>query len=176
MTDERGSTISFTDAELDALERRLRWSGDAWTMAGDDEDEPGDTELGKQLKQAADAIAQLRRERVPRIDGYAYRYATELGDVVRFNDGSEVNGSKPIATLPYMFIDAAKVSPMTEPTISIAGQIAAVSVAARGLALGPDGQRAAHTAAATLRKVQAWYALADQMKAKMKPLPQASDD
>ncbi len=52
----------------------------------------------------------LRRNAVPPSDrygrreppyGYAYRYHGYGGDVLRFNNGQEVNGSKPFETVPY---------------------------------------------------------------------------
>jgi hypothetical protein len=36
-------------------------------------------------------------------DGYAYRYETYDGQVIRFNGGIEVNGGKPIEAIPYYF-------------------------------------------------------------------------
>lgn len=44
--------------------------------------------------------------------GYAYRYRSGFGDgrtVIRFNNGEEVNGSKPIEAIPYFFGTASEV-------------------------------------------------------------------
>jgi len=36
-------------------------------------------------------------------DGYAYRYATDGGDVIRFNGGGRVNDRDPVEAIPYFF-------------------------------------------------------------------------
>ncbi|MBR8279753.1 hypothetical protein [Burkholderia vietnamiensis] len=40
---------------------------------------------------------------VTRPSGYAYRYRSLGGSVIRFNGGGEVNGSRPIEAIPYWF-------------------------------------------------------------------------
>lgn len=40
---------------------------------------------------------------VTRPSGYAYRYRSLGGTVIRFNGGGEVNGSRPIEAVPYWF-------------------------------------------------------------------------
>ena len=48
-------------------------------------------------------IATLRQP-----SGYAYEYPSYRGGTtIRFNGGEEVNGSKPLRAIPYVFIDAA---------------------------------------------------------------------
>ncbi|WP_366918826.1 hypothetical protein [Burkholderia vietnamiensis] len=64
----------------------------------------------------ADAIREYFRARPPcaasanetgaevtRPSGYAYRYRSLGGSVIRFNGGGEVNGSRPIEAIPYWF-------------------------------------------------------------------------
>ena len=60
--------------------------------------------------EVADAITALR-ERIAALrqpSGYAYEYPSYRGGTtIRFNGGEEVNGSKPLRAIPYVFIDAA---------------------------------------------------------------------
>jgi len=39
----------------------------------------------------------------PPPSGYAYRYPTASGSVIRFSHGQEVNGSRPLYAIPYWF-------------------------------------------------------------------------
>jgi hypothetical protein len=47
------------------------------------------------------AMAQPEPERVRQPNGYAYRYPSMDGSVIRFNHGQEVNGSRPLYAIPY---------------------------------------------------------------------------
>lgn len=50
------------------------------------------------------AAIEADRKRRGEPSGYAYRYRHyDGGTVIRFNDGCEVNGSRPIEALPYWF-------------------------------------------------------------------------
>lgn len=50
---------------------------------------------------AQDRVASETEARQP--DGYAYRYPTELGSVIRFSNGGPVNGARPSESIPYFF-------------------------------------------------------------------------
>jgi hypothetical protein len=52
----------------------------------------------------------------PEPNGYAYRYPTMDGSVIRFNHGEEVNGSKPLCAIPYWLEQPPAVTaPAAEP-------------------------------------------------------------
>lgn len=56
------------------------------------------------MQEFAIQAIQADRKRRGESSGYAYRYRHyDGGTVVRFNDGREVNGSRPIEVLPYWF-------------------------------------------------------------------------
>jgi hypothetical protein len=58
----------------------------------------------KSIDRARAALAQPEPKGVetqPAPSGYAYRYPSIEGSVIRFNHGQEVNGSRPLCAIPY---------------------------------------------------------------------------
>lgn len=68
------------------------------------------------------ATMQAGETRVP--SGYAYRYPYMGGTVIRFNNGGEVNGSRPIEAVPYWFEAALSVSAATDKIVDAAHALA----------------------------------------------------
>ncbi len=60
--------------------------------------------LFQAVEAARTTLAQPEPEGVetqPAPSGYAYRYPSIEGSVIRFNHGREVNGSRPLCAIPY---------------------------------------------------------------------------